>query len=297
MMKILLTGASGLLGRAVFREFSSKDNNYDITGTAYSRKSGSLIKLDILDEVAVNKLVTNLRPDLIIHTAAERRPDVVKDNPERSQRLNVDAVGTIARAAVDCGAAIIYISTNYVFDGKNPPYYPDSKTNPLNDYGIMKLAGEKKVAKECPKAIILRIPILYGHVEFLSESAVTIIADGLSADKDSYFDNKMIRFPTHADDISRIIRGIADLLHRGETVSGIYQWSAEQAYTKYEMAGLMAEILRLDPSLIKEAGPDPEAAPRPQNAKLDSSRLRAMGLGSELDFKQALTSILGQSTA
>lgn len=293
-MKILLTGASGLLGRAVYKNFTENYSRFEILGTAYSRTSGDLVKLDLLDTAAVNKLISDFKPGLIIHSAAERRPDEVKANPERAQKVNVEATGTVAEAAAEIGAAILYMSTNYVFDGRNPPYFPDSETNPLNDYGKMKLAGEKAVEEKCPGAIILRIPILYGNCEYLGESAVTLMAEGISADKVSYFDNKMIRFPTHSGDIAEVIAGLAQQLKNGENIKGIYQCSSEIPYTKYTMARIMAEALELNPELIHEAEPDPNAAPRPVNAKLDTGRLQKLGLGSYRDFNSAVKEILFQ---
>lgn len=291
-MKILLTGASGLLGRAIYNELTSCSKGFKVKGTAFSRSNNALVKLDLLDQDAVQNTVSKYKPDLIIHSAAERRPDVVKADPDKAEKINVGAVETIARAASDCNAAILYMSTNYVFDGKNPPYSPESPTNPLNDYGRMKLAGEKKVAEACEKAIILRIPILYGKIEYFGESAVTIIADGLSPNKESFFDNKLQRYPTHADDVAAIIAGLSGMLAAGENISGIYQWSTEKPYTKFSMAKLMAKIIGIDPELVREASPDPNAALRPQNAKLDAGLIRALGLGSEKDFESELRKIL-----
>jgi len=291
-MKILLTGASGLLGRSVYRELKSCGKGFEVTGTAFSRTDGDLVKLDLLDSSAVKKFISDFKPDLIVHSAAERRPDEVKANPEKAQRVNVDATGFIAEAAEACGAFILYMSTNYVFDGKNPPYYPESVTNPLNDYGRMKLEGEKIVADRCSNAIILRIPILYGRCEYLGESAVTLIADGINPDRPFYIDNRMTRFPTHADDVAAVITGLAGLIQDGEKISGIYQWSTETPYTKYSLAKIMAGILRVNPDLILEAEPDLNAAPRPQNAKLDTGRLKELGFFYNRDFKKAVREII-----
>ena len=209
-----------------------------------------------------------------------------------AQKINVDATETIAMAAENCGSAIIYMSTNYVFDGKNPPFYPDSATNPLNSYGKMKLAGEKKISEICSKSIIIRIPILYGHVEFIGESTVTTIAGGISRNKESFFDNKQPRYPTHAEDIAETIAALAHRLEKGENIQGVYHCSSEKSYTKYQMAQIMAENLAIDPNLIKEAAPNPDAAPRPENAKLDTGRLKELGLNNHRAFEPAIRDIL-----
>ncbi len=291
-MKIFLTGASGLLGRALFKELNECGRGFEVLGTAFSRTSGSLKQLNLLDSTAVKKMISDFGPDLVIHSAAERRPDVVKADPEKAQKINVDATGTVAEAASACGASILYMSSNYVFDGRNPPYYPDSAVNPLNEYGQMKLTGEHIVLEKCPDAIILRIPIVYGRVEYLGESTVTVIADEISADSPAYFDNRQMRFPTHAGDISNVISGLAGLLDAGEEIKGIYHWSSETSITKFGIAKILAGIMGIDPELIREAAPDPNAAPRPENAKLDTGRIRRLGLGTYRDFEQAIREIL-----
>ncbi|MDC7226272.1 MAG: SDR family oxidoreductase [Spirochaetales bacterium] len=294
-MKILLTGASGLLGRPLYKELCANGTAFNVIGTAFSRSAGKLKKLDITDSAAVNTFVTDFSPDMIIHAAAERRPDEVKADPEKAARVNVGATVTLAAAAAGVGASLLYISTNYVFDGTAPPYYPDSETNPLNTYGEMKLAGEKAVVGKCPDAFILRIPILYGPCEYLGESAVTLIAEEISADKPSFFDNNLVRFPTHSEDIAKIIAGLCRRLRRGERLSGIFQCSSEKPYTKYGMAKIMAKIMGINPELIKAAEADTNAAPRPQNAKLDTGRLEKFNLNNYRDFIPAVEKIIRQN--
>jgi dTDP-4-dehydrorhamnose reductase len=291
-MKIFITGATGLLGRAVYRELKKNKYGYEVTGSAFSRAGGEIKKLNLLDNSAVEALIDNLRPDIIIHSAAERRPDVVKADTERAEKLNIAAVETIARAASAAGSTVIYMSTDYVFDGTSPPYSPEDKPDPLNHYGKMKLAGEQKILGGCDRSLVLRVPILYGEVENLAESAVTIIAESISADAESFHDNTAIRYPTHTEDVAGVIGGLTELLAEGKDIGGIYHWSSGSPYTKYGMALVMAGIMGVDPQLIREAEPDPDAAPRPMDAHLDTERLRKMGLGSEKDFSESISRII-----
>ncbi len=292
VMKILLTGASGLLGRTLFRDLKASKKPFDVTGAAFSRSAEPLRKIDLTDRSSTLKFIAGLSPDLIIHAAAERKPDIVQARPEAANQINVEATETVALAAENCGAAVLYMSTNYIFDGKNPPYYPESVPNPLNTYGRMKLAGEKKILELCSKPVILRIPVLYGNVEYPGESPITIIAENMKPDKATFFDNTLMRYPTHVADVSGIICGLAYMLSEGKNIEGIYHWGSSKAYTKFEIAQIIAEISGINKDLIREAAPDPNAAPRPKNAELNTERLRSLGLGSETDFVSAIKSIL-----
>ena len=294
-MNIILTGASGLLGREVLTKLEESEYKFNIYATAFSRTSGGLTKLNLLEKDDVEEFIKKASPDLIIHTAAERRPDIVKEDPAQAEKLNVSSVETIAKAAEKAGAAVIYISTDYVFDGENPPYFTDSEPNPLNEYGRMKLAGEEIIQKYCSRPIILRIPVLYGEVRRLSESAVTVIAEKLFADKESFHDNDAVRYPTHTKDVAGVISGMAELTAESKKISGIYHWSSETPYTKYTIAKTMAGILNYDQALVKEAPIDPNAAPRPQDAHLDTEATKKLNLGSEKDFKTEISKILSRN--
>ena len=263
-----------------------------LTAAAYSRSGGSHLRLDLLDGEKTVSTLRELKPDLIIHTAAERRPDAVAADPQKAEKLNVGVVQTLAAEAEKLGAALIYISTDYVFDGTEPPYGIEASPNPLNDYGRMKLDGELIALTGCSHTIVLRVPILYGDSRDLSESAVTSIALAIKRDEQSYHDDFAIRYPTHTADVAGVIRDMARRIRSGKGSYGIFHWSAETACTKYGMALIMASVMGIDRRLILPAEPDENAAPRPENAHLDTSRLRSLGIGSERDFETEIKAII-----
>ena len=163
-MKVLLTGASGLLGRAIVR--SMKDH-CSLYACAYSRSNDNLHKLNLLNSDEVTQMIESVQPHFIIHAAAERSPDVCENDHATTDAINIQATSHLAQCAKAIGATLIYISTDYVFDGTKPPYHTDDSANPLNYYGASKLAGEKAVLESGAKAIVLRVPVLYGPVESL----------------------------------------------------------------------------------------------------------------------------------
>ena len=177
--RVMITGASGLLGRAVFKKLS-KDESFLIMGCAHSRCRGNLRQIDLMDLETTEKVVREFQPNVLIHSAGERRPDVVEKNEGKAKQINVDSTARLAQIMTSLNEDLkqprhfmLYISTDYVFDGTSPPYTPRDQPNPLNKYGKSKLEGEKMLLAYHPIGGILRIPILYGEVEYLRESAVT----------------------------------------------------------------------------------------------------------------------------
>ncbi len=291
--RILVTGASGLLGRQIFKTLKTR-TSWTVQGTAYSRASEKLLRFDLTDLQQLPAFLSSVAPDVIIHSAAERRPDVSMRDPEGTQRLNVDATAAIAGWAGGNNAQLLYISSDYVFDGTNPPYQEDDDTHPINDYGRSKLAGERAVAAACTDHIILRVPILYGSVERLDESSVTAIAAQLleAAPTESIkLENWAVRYPTLTDDVADIIRQLLHSVNHTH-LHGIFHFSGEQAMTKYTMGMIMAECLKLDQTRLIPDNNPPKGAPRPQNSQLDTSRLNKLQIRQQTLFERSIAEIL-----
>ncbi|KAE8614476.1 hypothetical protein XENTR_v10008180 [Xenopus tropicalis] len=223
--RALITGATGLLGRAVYKEF--KENSWHVLGCGYSRARPRFEYLNLLDAAAVKALIQDFKPHVIIHCAAERRPDIVESQPEFASLLNVVASENLAKEAAGVGAFLIYVSSDYVFDGTSPPYREDSVPNPLNLYGKTKLEGERAVLHNNEGAAVLRVPVLYGDVEKLSESAVTILFDKVQfSNKSANMDHWQQRFPTYVKDVASVclqlterrlqVKGTTNLFHKAE---------------------------------------------------------------------------------
>jgi len=136
-----------------------------VHGVALTRSTPTLTKLDLTDFNSVETFLTSIEPDLIIHTAAERRPDKVEKDPIKSNLLNVDVPSHLAnfcKAGLKSQPLLINISTDYVFDGNSPPYKVSDPPNPLNAYGTSKLLGERAIQENGLKgrAVSLRVPVL-----------------------------------------------------------------------------------------------------------------------------------------
>ena len=287
-MKVIITGATGLLGRALSRELSTPN---DVVGTGLHRAAGAVRRLDLLDPKAVTRFLRDERPRVIIHAAAERRPDVSENDPEATRALNVEATRTIAAAAAGIGAWLVYFSTDYVFDGTSPPYAPDATPNPLNFYARTKLAGEDVVRRSADHCI-LRVPVLYGQIESLEESPVTAIASDLIAGGEVKLDHWATRYPTFSGDVAVVVRQLVEEKRRNADFAGTFHWSGDEALTKYDMARVIAAAWGLPSGKLIPVPDPPTGAPRPRNSQLDCSALERIGAGRRTPFKESVIACL-----
>ncbi|MCL4141059.1 UNVERIFIED_CONTAM: hypothetical protein GTU68_019996 [Idotea baltica] len=294
--KVIVTGASGLLGRQIYKALKANPQ-FEVLGLAFSRVSDGLSKLDLCDSKATEKFLSQAGADYIIHAAAERRPDVSQKDPEATKRLNIQATQNIADLAKKLGSGLCYISTDYVFDGKTPPYAVGSETNPPNFYGESKRAGELAVLDSFgDTALILRIPVLFGPYEQIRESGVTAIIEDLGRESELAADHWAIRYPTFTPDVAKALQQILEHnVANGEdtAINGIQHFSGAEPFTRYEMAQVIAPLIESACQISPLAGPKPGEATRPKNCQLDCSQLEhALGGLDRTSFKDAIASLL-----
>ncbi|MCM1003937.1 MAG: dTDP-4-dehydrorhamnose reductase [Candidatus Gastranaerophilales bacterium] len=152
-MKALVTGAKGMLGQDLCPIL--EDNGFEVIET-------DIHNLDITKDCT--EFIMAEKPDLVIHCAAYTNVDKAEEDLETARLINAVGAENIAKACAKADATMVYISTDYVFDGtKNEPYLPEDKPNPINNYGLTKLQGEEAVKKHCTKYYIARTSWLYGH--------------------------------------------------------------------------------------------------------------------------------------
>lgn len=155
MTKVLVTGARGMLGQDLCPMLL--DKGFDVF-------QSDIHNMDITDLSAVQAILTEQKPDFIVHAAAYTNVDAAETDQERAMLINKTGSENIAKAAAEIGTPVFYISTDYVFDGtKTTPYTPDDRVKPVNFYGKTKLEGENAVKQNNPRHYIFRTSWLYGH--------------------------------------------------------------------------------------------------------------------------------------
>jgi len=298
----LITGATGLLGRQVFKAFQRDD--WSVKGTGFSRADGhSILKLNLENAEEVEKALDDTRTRVVVHCAANRFPDKVDEDPEGTRKLNIEASRALAKLCAKRSNLLIYISTDYVFPGTpgEAPYEADAATGPTNLYGRTKLDGEHAVLGEYKNAgkeglgLVLRVPVLYGEAETPAESAVNVLmdtvwkvqTDGARVEMDHW----SLRYPTNTQDVARVCRDVAVKYLAAEdprALPRVLQFSSENKYTKYEICQLFAEImgLNIDGMEANVRGNDPNASvQRPYDCHLSTKALKSLGIDvSTQDF-------------
>ena len=291
-MKCLVTGALGMLGQDTVRELTARGH----TALAADRfgqggAQSAYLPLDITDRAAVEKTMESLRPEAVLHLAAYTQVDAAEDPENREEVRRVNALGTryLAEAAGRAGAKLMYLSTDYVFDGTGTrPWRPeDPPRAPLNFYGQTKLEGERAVAGALEKFYIVRTAWVFGlHGKNFVETMI-----GLGKTRDSVrVVNDQIGTPTYTKDLARLLADMIETEKYGiyhatnsESREGEYISWADLAEETFRAAGMDTEVRR-----VKAAEYGLSRAKRPCNSRLDKSKLKAAGFSPLPDWKDAL---------
>jgi len=223
-MRILVTGSKGQLGRELTRLLAG----HEVVGT-------DLPELDIRYAAAVMRLVGEMRPEVVIHSAALTDTRRCEEDPDLAHQVNVLGTGNVALACREAGAALVYVSTNEVFDGrKGEPYLESDEPNPVNAYGRSKLAGEKQVRSLLDGYWVVRTAWLYG--EGTDNFPSKILAAAAERGELSVVTDE-IATPTWARDLAAAIASLVP-----HALYGVYHFTNSGECSRYEWA---QEVLRL----------------------------------------------------
>ncbi|SDB30096.1 dTDP-4-dehydrorhamnose reductase [Eubacterium oxidoreducens] len=301
-MKVFVTGACGQLGYDVLKELTSRGHipvASDLSGDAYEGKA-EFCKLDITRQDKVLQLLEEIRPQAVIHCAAWTAVDAAEEDECRGKVRSINADGTryLAKACKKLDIPMMYISTDYVFDGQGTkPWEPDCKKYaPLNVYGRTKLEGELAVAEQLSKFFIVRIAWVFGAHG--NNFVKTMLRIAQNHDKITVV-NDQIGTPTYTKDLARLLVDMIETDRYGyyhATNEGGYISWYEFALEIFKQAAAMGleeckeTSLSVEPVTTKEYGQSKAA--RPYNSRLDKSKLSKQGYAPLPDWKDALSRYL-----
>ena len=275
MKRILVTGISGFLGRYVAR--SLKDHSA-VLGTYHSHQTAlngcELACLDVADAEGVRAVFRRFRPDVVVHTAALGDVDACERHPDEAHRVNVQGTESIARAAVEVGARLIYISTDQVYDGVKGHYDEVDVALPLMVYGRTKLEGEHRVATVCRDAVVLRLALMYGWGTPTRLNFVDWLAEQLHAGQEVPLFVDQFRTPLF---VAQAAEAVGRLIEAPE-VRGVFNLGGGERVNRYAFGLKFCEVFDLPKHSLKpvEMPTRPQMAARPRDCSLNSTKISAL---------------------
>lgn len=290
-MKVLVTGTSGQLGHDVMGELARR--GYEAVGADRAESDAEFehVILDITDADKVMDVVRAVEPDVIVHCAAWTNVDGAEDpaNLEVVRAVNVDGTRNLALAAKEMDAKLVYISTDYVFDGTGErPWEPDDKNYaPINVYGQSKLDGELEVARILNKYFIVRIAWVFGKngKNFIK----TMINVGKTHPVVKVVDDQ-IGTPTYTYDLARLLVDMIETdkygYYHATNEGGYISW-ADFAEEIYRVAGMDVKVERVSTEEYEKIA-GKTVAKRPFNSRLDKSKLVEVGFEPLPEWKTAV---------
>jgi dTDP-4-dehydrorhamnose reductase len=283
-MKIAVIGANGQLGSDLVVAFS--ENGDAVCGLTHG-------DVEISDLPSVSRALVDIRPQVIVNTAAMHHVENCEREPEKAFAVNALGPRNLALVARDLGAVLLHVSTDYVFDGsKGSPYVEEDNPRPLNAYGVTKLAGEHFVSATTTKQFVIRTSGLYGKSPCRAKGGLNFIELMLKLAKERgevrVVDSEVVSPTSTAELAEQIVR-----LSRSDCY-GLYHATAEGSCSWYEFA---REIFALTdtPVRLKAAAPDefPAKVARPKYSVLENRALQSRGLNAFKPWQEGLHKYLG----
>jgi dTDP-4-dehydrorhamnose reductase len=280
-MRVVVTGAAGQLGQDVVKELARK--NHEALGIDREL-------LDITIEADVMKYINEVKPDVILHCAAYTNVDAAEENEEIAYQINAAGTEFLAKAAKQTGAKMLYISTDYVFDGTAAvPYEVDQQTMPLGAYGRTKLAGEELLQKHVERFFIVRTAWVFGV--YGQNFVKTMLRLGEERGEVGVVHDQ-VGSPTYTVDLARFMVELMETEKYGiyhATNGGVCSWY-EFAVEIFKQAGLKVTVNPLTSDQF------PRPAARPHYSVLSKKQIAEQGFTPLRDWKEALAAYLKETT-
>jgi len=274
-MKALVIGASGQVGTELMRLLSASPDTPAL-GTYASHPQPGLERMDITDTASVATMFDNYEPDTVFLCSAMPHVDACEEKPALTRKVNVEGAAKTAAACASRGARLVFVSTDYVFDGEKGNYTEEDTPRPINVYGQSKLDAESRVLALCRNAAVARTAMVYSYNTASPNFAMQLLNNDKKGAKMRVAED-MYANPTYAPDLAMMLLKLA---LSGQT--GIFHAAGSQRVSRLEFALKACEVLGLNKSFIEPVAfaQLTTKAARPLDSSLDISKLRA-ALGHE----------------
>jgi len=292
-LKLLIIGASGLLGHKIVQLAIKKGHEVHSTYREHPIKLGNPVKRDLTDQNQVSEAIVALQPQAIIHTAAYTDVDGCETNQDIAWKVNAEATKYLAIASSNADSHLTYVSTDYVFDGGKGLYSEEDQPNPLSYYGYTKLKGEEFAKKHANSLCIARTSVIYGWGQTQKPNFATWIINNVNQGKEVKVLTDQHVSPTLNTNLANMLLEITE-----KGIIGTVHTAGASRVSRYEFALKLAEVFNLNKHAIKPAKTDDMQwkAKRPKDSSLNVSKAKALLNATPLELSQALNMMREEAT-
>lgn len=242
-MKLLIIGASGVLGSRLYNDAIKK--KWNTLGTYCSHDFEGLFYLDVRDKSSMEKIFKFFKPEFVVMAGGITDVDLSALKPKLATDVNIRGTVSLVKKAKEYGAKLVYTSTDYVFDGKSGPYKEDDKTNPINMYGRTKLEAEHIVKANLKDFLIVRTSQLYG-VDHIGRNFIVKIINSIRRNKKIQAADDFYSTPTYSGLLSEMIIRLIE-----ENSSGLYHGAGPEFLSRFEYVNKVLDVFGADKTLIR----------------------------------------------
>jgi len=266
-LKFLVTGSAGLVGQQVVKDLSKSNQVFSCYNES-KPEYGDSVKMDLKNYEMVSSILTEIKPDVVIHLGAMTGVDLCEKEKTSASEINTKATEIIAKECSKLNSFLVYVSTDYVFDGNFGMYKEDDVANPLGFYGKSKLEGEKAVQNFSTNWCIVRTSTPFG-LHPTKKSFPMWVIENLQKQKQIDVLTDQFTSPTYVPNLSRMLIEISE-----RRITGIIHVAGASKTSRYQMASMVSDKLNLDSTLLKQISINKMkwVAQRPKDSSLDVSR-------------------------
>jgi len=285
-LKLMITGASGLLGSKLCELAIRRKHEVYAAYNQHTPLHGTPIRFDISNKDAVEKTFDDTKPEAVVHAAALTNVDKCETDKELAWKINVEGTENIAKSCSRHDAFLIYISTDYVFNGEEGTYKETDKPAPINNYGLTKLRGEEFIGELTQEYCIARASVIYGSIPATGKINFALwLQDKLERRNEAKIVTDQWNSPTLNTNLANMT---LEVLER--KLTGIFHLAGATRLSRYEFAKSLAEIFGLDTNLIIPVSSKeiPWTAKRPRDSSLNVEKAQQTLRNKPLSVEQAL---------
>lgn len=285
-MKLLITGASGLYGSKLAELAVARQHKVYAVHNQHEAPYGIPLNLDVVDKEKVNSEIHMLAPDVVVHAASLTDVDKCELNKELAWRINVEGTLNVAKAAEACGAFLLYVSTDYVFDGEKGCYKETDQPSPMSYYAYTKLKAEEHVQKIMSQFCIARPSVIYGATPAAGKVNFALwVLNKLKGKEPAKVFVDQWNSPTLNSSLAEMTLEAAE-----RKLTGIYHLSGASRISRHDFASALAKKFALDESLLVPTHMKDLILPakRPKDSSLDTSKAAKELKNKPLNVESAL---------